>query len=174
MNTEKVAFDIISLAGDAKAELQKALKLAREGKFGETDALLDKASEQLQQAHKLQTQELLTREANGEKLQFNVLISHAQDYLMTTYTLKDVAVEIISLYRLIKKIKFLSIELLIATALFLYILAQNSIKKFSSVLYNINIFLHLIIILKAISMNYKAMRNVYAENIINYNIGNIY
>ena len=62
MNTEKVAFDIISLAGDAKAELQKALKLAREGNFAETQSLIDKASGQLQQAHKLQTQELLTRE----------------------------------------------------------------------------------------------------------------
>ena len=30
MNTEKIAFDIISLAGDAKAELQTALKLARQ------------------------------------------------------------------------------------------------------------------------------------------------
>ena len=30
MNTEKIAFDIISLAGDAKAELQAALKLAEE------------------------------------------------------------------------------------------------------------------------------------------------
>ena len=86
LNTEKTAFEIISLAGDAKAELQKALKLAHEGKFFETQALIDKASQQLQQAHKLQTQELLTREANGEKLAFNVLISHAQDYLMTTYT----------------------------------------------------------------------------------------
>ena len=103
MNTEKVAFDIISLAGDAKAELQKALKLAHEGKFAETQKLIDKAFQQLQEAHKLQTQELLTREANGEKLQFNVLISHAQDYLMTTYTLKDIVVEIISLYQLIKK-----------------------------------------------------------------------
>ena len=103
MNTEKVAFDIISLAGDAKAELQKALKLAHEGKFAEKQSLIDKASEQLQQAHKLQTQELLTREANGEKLSFNVLISHAQDYLMTTYTLKDVAVEIINLYQILKK-----------------------------------------------------------------------
>lgn len=103
MNTEKTAFEIISLAGDAKAELQKALKLAHEGKFSETQVLLNKASEQLQQAHKLQTQKLLTREANGEKLSFNVLISHAQDYLMTTYTLKDVATEIISLYQMIKK-----------------------------------------------------------------------
>ena len=38
MTTEKVAFDIISLAGDAKAELQKALKLAREGKYAEAQA----------------------------------------------------------------------------------------------------------------------------------------
>lgn len=103
MNTEKIAFDIISLAGDAKAELQKALKLAHEGNFAGIQDLLDKASEQLQEAHKLQTQELLTREANGEKLSFNVLVSHAQDYLMTTYTLKDVTTEIISLYKLIKK-----------------------------------------------------------------------
>ena len=37
MNTEKVAFDIISLSGDAKAELQKALRLAREGKYDEEE-----------------------------------------------------------------------------------------------------------------------------------------
>ena len=103
MTTEKVAFDIISLAGDARAELEKALKLAREGKFAEAQAKKEKANPQLLQAHQLQTKELLTREANGEKLQFNVLISHAQDYLMTTYALKDVAVEIINLYQLIKK-----------------------------------------------------------------------
>ena len=102
MNTEKVAFDIISLSGDAKAELQKAIKLAHEGKYGEAEAQLDKANEQLLKAHELQTKELLTREANGEKLQFNVLISHAQDYLMTTYIFKDMVAEIISLRKLIK------------------------------------------------------------------------
>ncbi len=103
MNTEEVAFKIVSLAGDAKAELQKALKLAREGKYAAAREQLEKAAPQLQQAHKLQTEELLTREANGEKLEFNVLVSHAQDYLMTTYTMKDVVTEIINLYELIKK-----------------------------------------------------------------------
>ena len=102
MNTEKTAFDIISLAGDAKAELQLALKFAREGKFDKAQEQIDKAAPQLQKAHELQTQELLTREANGEKLQFNVLISHAQDYLMTTYTLKDIVAEIVNLYKLLK------------------------------------------------------------------------
>ena len=103
MTTEKTAFEIISLAGDAKAELQKALKLAREGKFTQAQEQIQKAEPQLQKAHQLQTQELLTREANGEKLQFNVLVSHAQDYLMTTYTLKDIIIEIVHLYSLLKK-----------------------------------------------------------------------
>ena len=103
MNTEKVAFEIISLAGDAKAELQKALKLAREHKFAEAKAQIEKATPQLQKAHELQTQELLTREANGEKLEFNVLISHAQDYLMTTYTFKETVSELVNIYQLIKK-----------------------------------------------------------------------
>lgn len=102
MNTEKIAFDIISLAGDAKAELQKALKFAQEGKFDKAREQIDKAAPQLQKAHELQTQELLTREANGEKLSFNVLISHAQDYLMTTYIMKDMVVEIVNLYKQLK------------------------------------------------------------------------
>ena len=99
MNTEKVAFDIISFAGDAKAELQKALKLAHENKFAEAKAQIEKAAPQLQKAHELQTQELLTREANGEKLEFNVLI----DYLMTTYTFKETVSELVNIYQLIKK-----------------------------------------------------------------------
>ena len=103
MNTEKVAFEIISLAGDAKAELQKALKLAHEHKFVEAKAQVEKAAPQLQKAHELQTQELLTREANGEKLEFNVLISHAQDYLMTTYTFKETVSELVNIYQLLKK-----------------------------------------------------------------------
>lgn len=48
MNTEKIAFDIISLAGDAKAELQAALKLAHQGKFTKAQAQIDKATPQLQ------------------------------------------------------------------------------------------------------------------------------
>ena len=103
MTTEQIAFKIISLAGDAKAELDKALKLAHDGKIGEAQQQIKAAEPQLQEAHKLQTEELLTREANGEKLEFNVLISHAQDYLMTTYAMKDVVTEVINLYEIVRK-----------------------------------------------------------------------
>ena len=103
MNTEKVAFEIISLSGDAKAELQRALKLVHQGAYDTARDLITKANEQLRKAHEMQTQELLTREANGENLLFNVLISHAQDYLMTTYVFKDMVEEIITLYQVVKK-----------------------------------------------------------------------
>lgn len=102
MTTEQIAFKIISLSGDAKAELQKALNFAHKQNFAKAQEQIDLATPKLLEAHELQTKELLTREANGEKLDFNVLISHAQDYLMTTYTFKDTVIEIINLYKLIK------------------------------------------------------------------------
>ena len=82
--TEDVAFAIISAAGDGRAKVAEALKQARRGNFGEAEECLKDADEHLLKAHKLQTEELLQKEANGE-LQgpFNVLISHAQDYVMT-------------------------------------------------------------------------------------------
>lgn len=97
--TEDVAFAIISAAGDGRAKVAEALKQARRGNFGEAEECLKDADEHLLKAHKLQTEELLQKEANGE-LQgpFNVLISHAQDYVMTGMAMKDMAVEIVNLY----------------------------------------------------------------------------
>lgn len=97
--TEDVAFAIISAAGDGRAKVAEALKQARRGNFGEAEEFLKDADEHLLKAHKLQTEELLQKEASGE-LQgpFNVLISHAQDYVMTGMAMKEMAVEIVNLY----------------------------------------------------------------------------
>ena len=93
--TEDVAFAIISAAGDGRAKVAEA----RRGNFGEAEECLKDADEHLLKAHKLQTEELLQKEASGE-LQgpFNVLISHAQDYVMTGMAMKEMAVEIVNLY----------------------------------------------------------------------------
>lgn len=97
--TEDVAFAIISAAGDGRAKVAEALKQARRGNFGEAEECLKDADEHLLKAHKLHTEELLQKEASGE-LQgpFNVLISHAQDYVMTGMAMKEMAVEIVNLY----------------------------------------------------------------------------
>lgn len=101
--TEEVAFAIIAAAGDGRAKVAEALKQARRGNFGEAEDCLKAADEHLLKAHKLQTEELLQKEANGElKGPFNVLISHAQDYVMTGMAMKDMASEIVNLYTQIR------------------------------------------------------------------------
>ena len=95
--TEDVAFAIISAAGDGRAKVAEALKQARRGNFGEAEECLKDADEHLLKAHKLQTEELLQKEASGE-LQGPFLISHAQDYVMTGMAMKEMAVEIVNLY----------------------------------------------------------------------------
>lgn len=102
-NIEDVAFSIISKAGDGRAKITKALKCAREGNFGEAEELIKEADIDLTKAHSIQTEELLKKEAAGTlKEPFNVLIAHAQDYVMTGMVMKDMASEIVNLYTQIR------------------------------------------------------------------------
>ncbi len=102
-HSEKAAFEIISAAGDGRAKITEALKAAREGNFGAAEQLLKDADAHLLKAHQLQTSELLKKEAAGElKDPFNVLIAHAQDYVMTGMAMKTVAEEVVNLYTQIR------------------------------------------------------------------------
>ena len=91
---KKIAFDIISLAGDAKAELQAALKLAHQGKLcWSTSSNWQSYTTITKKLMNCKHKNYLHVKLMVKKLSFNVLISHAQDYLMTTYILKDMVIE---------------------------------------------------------------------------------
>lgn len=96
MNEELIVMDIIISAGEAKGYAYEALSKAKEGKFEEVDALLEKAEEALGKAHDIQTS-LLTREANGEKINVSILFVHSQDHLMTCMSEKNLIKEIIEM-----------------------------------------------------------------------------
>lgn len=96
MNEEMIVMDIIISAGEAKGYAYEALSKAKEGKFDEVDALFEKADEALGRAHDIQTS-LLTREANGEKINVSILFVHSQDHLMTCMSEKNLIREIIEL-----------------------------------------------------------------------------
>jgi len=98
MNEELIVMDIIVNAGEAKGYLYEALSKAKEGKFDEVDALFEKAEEALGRAHDIQTS-LITREANGEKLNVSILFVHSQDHLMTCMSEKNLIREIIEMRR---------------------------------------------------------------------------
>lgn len=98
MSEELIVMDIIISAGEAKGYAYEALSKAKEGKFDEVDALFEKAEEALGRAHDVQTS-LLTREANGDKINVSILFVHAQDHLMTCMSEKNLIKEIVEMRR---------------------------------------------------------------------------
>lgn len=101
MNTEQLqtaAFEIILASGNGRTITHEAFKLMREDKFDEAEAKLDEANSAFVEAHNAQT-ELLHAYANGEELVMEIIMIHAQDHLMTGMTLREVALEMLELYK---------------------------------------------------------------------------
>lgn len=59
---------------------------------------MNAAEKSLVEAHHAQTA-MLTQEAQGENVELTLLTVHSQDHLMTAITFKDMAKEIIDLYK---------------------------------------------------------------------------
>ncbi|OIL92049.1 PTS cellobiose transporter subunit IIA, partial [Oenococcus oeni] len=77
------------------------IKAAKEKDFKEAELKLTEADRFLAQAHNAQT-DMLTKEANGEHAQMSLLMVHAQDHVMTAITFRDLAGEIVELYKRIE------------------------------------------------------------------------
>jgi cellobiose-specific phosphotransferase system component IIA len=101
MELEEKLTDIISLSGAVKKEFLQSVKLAKKNNFEEAKETFEKADEKLIKAHLKQT-ELINQEANGEKVESSLLLTHAQDHLMTALLLKEMASEFIDLYKIVK------------------------------------------------------------------------
>ena len=86
--------NLIIYGGDGKSSAMEAIHAAKEGNF-------DLADEKIQAAD-TQT-EMLTQEANGDSVEMSLLMVHGQDHLMTGMMFKDLAKELVDVYRVIKK-----------------------------------------------------------------------
>lgn len=94
----EIAFQIILFAGNGRSSAMEAIQEAKKGNFEEADRLIQEASTELGKAHNFQTK-LLQEEAKGNGQSVNVILVHSQDHLMTAMTVRDLAIEIIELYR---------------------------------------------------------------------------
>ncbi|WP_055071510.1 PTS lactose/cellobiose transporter subunit IIA [Clostridium massiliamazoniense] len=94
---EEIIMNLIMFSGEARSLSMEAMQLAKEGKIEEAKELLVKAGEQLGEAHHSQTT-LIQNEAAGKKAEVSLLLVHAQDHLMTSITLKDLATELVEVY----------------------------------------------------------------------------
>ena len=101
MNQEELqgaAFEIILHSGTARTEIHEAFADMREGRFDEAEAKLDHSNEEILEAHHAQTK-LLQDYPSRVEIKIEIIMVHAQDHLMTTMTLLEVAKEMLVLHR---------------------------------------------------------------------------
>ena len=95
---QAIAFEIILHSGDARSLVHEGFQLMREGKYDEAENKMEEANKKLLEAHKSQTS-LLQSYASGEEVVMEVIMVHAQDHLMTTMTLREMAIEMLAMYK---------------------------------------------------------------------------
>lgn len=98
MSLEEQVFTIISHAGSAKSKCFDALRVAKEGKFEEAEALIKDAKNEIYETHDIQNS-MIQKEASGEKQEVTLLLMHAEDHLMSSMLAKDLIEEMIEIYK---------------------------------------------------------------------------
>jgi PTS system cellobiose-specific IIA component len=89
---------LIVNGGNAKSSSMEAIQAAKKGDFDEADAKLKEADAALGEAHNSQTG-MLTKEASGDHVKVTLLMVHGQDHLMNAITFRDLAGEVVDLYK---------------------------------------------------------------------------
>jgi len=80
--TELVAFNIIASVGTARSSYIGAIDAAAEGKFDEAAAMIEEGKKAFVEGHDAHAK-LLTAMANGETVEMTLLLTHAEDQLMS-------------------------------------------------------------------------------------------
>lgn len=100
----QVVMGLIMHGGNAKGKAIEAIRAAKEFDFQLAEAKLEEANEEVNLAHRSQTN-LLSQEASGDKVDVSMLLIHGQDHLMNAITTIDLAKEIVSVYRKVKELE---------------------------------------------------------------------
>ncbi len=95
---EERILQLVIQGGDARCAAMEAIAAAKEGKFGEAAVLLEESGRTLAHAHRTQT-DMLQEELQGCRENVSLLMVHAQDHLMNAITVRDLAREMVELYR---------------------------------------------------------------------------
>ncbi|MBO0568378.1 PTS lactose/cellobiose transporter subunit IIA [Clostridium botulinum] len=94
---EEMILNIITHSGEARTYAMEAIQYAKKSDLIKAKNTIEKSNEELGLAHSYQTN-LIQEEAAGNKAEISLLLIHAQDHLMTTMTLKDLAIELVEVY----------------------------------------------------------------------------
>jgi len=85
---EKILFNLILHAGNARCKAKEAACYADEKEWEKAKSALEEANAEQVEAHKINANIIMT-EARGEDVKFSVLLMHAMDLLMLAWSELD-------------------------------------------------------------------------------------
>ena len=100
--TELVAFNIIASVGTARSCYIGAIDAAAEGNYEEAEKMIAEGKEAFNGGHDAHAQ-LLTAMANGETVEMTLLLTHAEDQLMSAESFGILAEKFLALYKKLDK-----------------------------------------------------------------------
>ena len=95
---EMICFQLITAAGTAKSYYIEAIQKAKEGCFEEAADLIQQGDETLKEGH-VHHAGLIQKEAAGEGTAMTLLLTHAEDQMMSSEVFKVLAEEVIEVYK---------------------------------------------------------------------------
>lgn len=101
---ELICFQLITAAGGAKSSYIEAIQKAKEGAYEEAEELIRQGDEMMKEGH-LPHSDLVQKEAAGEDVKMSLILTHAEDQMMSTEVFKVLAEEMIALYKKIDQLQ---------------------------------------------------------------------
>lgn len=99
---ELISFEIISAVGTARSFYIEAIQEAKKGDFAKAEDLINQGNDNFTQGHHAHAK-LIQQEAGGEPTTMTLLLTHAEDQLMSAEAFKILCTEFIDIYKVIKK-----------------------------------------------------------------------
>lgn len=100
--TELIAFNIIAAVGTARSNYIAAIDAAAEGNFEEAEKLIKEGQDAYVEGHDAHAK-LLTQTAQGDKVIMDLLLTHAEDQLMSAEGFGILAERFLTLYKKLGK-----------------------------------------------------------------------
>ena len=98
MSSELEILEIISSVGQARNCYVQAIQEAKSKNYESCNDLIRQGNELYAKGHRIH-QQMIQQEAGGDKVELNILLTHAQDQLMSAESFKILCDEFVDLYR---------------------------------------------------------------------------
>jgi len=98
LDMEVLCMQMIVAAGSAKSDYMEALQAVKSGDYETAAAKMKSGDEQYAVGHE-QHAKLVQQESAGDPVTMSLLLTHVEDQMMSTETVKLMVTELIDLYR---------------------------------------------------------------------------